>query len=245
MDSGYYAAMAGLVARTQALDTAAGNLANAQTPGYRAEREFFRSALLGPDALNSQLGRTVNNFGLLGGDHLDMGQGALTSTGNPLDLAIQGEGFFQIQAANGLRYTRDGGFRRSPAGLLITQAGESVLSAAGKPIQLPPGEVAVGSDGVVSVAGGVVAVVGVFSFPPGTQLKPEGANRYFPSEGVKTALSARSSIHQGAIESANEDVIQGSLDMIVMQRQAEMMQKALTIFHTEFNKTASEDLPRI
>ena len=56
MDSGYYAAMTGLVARTQALDTAAANLANAQTPGYRAEREYFRSVLLGPDALDSQLG---------------------------------------------------------------------------------------------------------------------------------------------------------------------------------------------
>src|ERR1700733_11233374 len=102
MDSGYYAAMTGLVARTQALDSAASNLANAQTPGFRAEREFFRSALLGPDALNSQLGRTVNNFGLLGGDRLDMGQGALTATGNPLDLAVEGEGFFQVKTPNGL-----------------------------------------------------------------------------------------------------------------------------------------------
>ena len=85
MDSGYYAAMTGLVARTQALDTAAANLANAQTPGYRAEREFFRSTLLGPDAADSQLGHTVNNFGLLGGDRLNMGQGAIQSTGNPLD----------------------------------------------------------------------------------------------------------------------------------------------------------------
>ncbi len=66
MDSGYYAAMTGLVARTQALDTAAANLANAQTTGYRAEREYFRSALLGPDARDSQLGETVNNYGLLG-----------------------------------------------------------------------------------------------------------------------------------------------------------------------------------
>jgi flagellar basal body rod protein FlgG len=106
MDSGYYAAMTGLVARSQALDTAAANLANAQTPGYRAEREFFRSVLLGPDALNSQLGRTVNNYGLLGGDRLDMDQGALTATGNPLDLAIEGEGFFQVETANGLRYTQ-------------------------------------------------------------------------------------------------------------------------------------------
>ncbi len=57
-------------------------------------------------------------------------------------------------------------------------------------------------------------------------------------------LSKDAAVHQGAIESANQDVIQGSLDLIVMQRQAEMMQKALTVFHTEFNKIASEDLPQ-
>jgi len=238
MDSGYYAAMTGLVARTQALDTAAGNLANAQTPGYRAEREFFRSVLLGPDALDSQLGHTVNNFGLLGGDRLDMGQGALTTTGNPLDLAVEGEGFFEVQTPNGLRFTRDGGFHRSPSGQLVTQAGGAVLSAAGKPIQLPPGDVTVGSDGVV-------ATVGVFTFAAGVQLTPEGANRYVAPQGAVAELSKKATVHQGAIESANQDVIQGSLDLIVMQRQAEMMQKALTIFHTEFNKTASEDLPRV
>jgi len=179
MDSGYYAAMTGLVARTQALDTAAANLANAQTPGYRAEREYFRSALLGPDAQNSQLGHTVNNFGMLGGDRLDMSQGALTATGNPLDLAIEGEGLFQVQTANGLRYTRDGAFHRSQTGQLVTQAGESVLSPTGQIIQIPPGEVSVGADGVVSVAGGAVSTVGVFTFPTGSQMTPEGAN-YLP-----------------------------------------------------------------
>jgi flagellar basal-body rod protein FlgF/flagellar basal-body rod protein FlgG len=245
MDSGYYAAMTGLVARTQALDTAAANLANAQTPGYRAEREYFRSVLLGPDALDSQLGRTVNNFGLLGGDRLNMAQGALTATGNPLDLAIAGEGFFAVQTANGLRYTRDGSFRRSPAGQLVTGAGEPVLSTAGLAIQLPPGEVAVGADGAVSVAGGVVSTVGVFTFPAGSQLTPEGADRYVAPQGVQAQLAKNSVIHQGALEAANEDVIQGSLDLIVMQRQAEMMQRALTVFHTEFNKTAAEDLPRV
>jgi len=245
MDSGYYAAMTGLVARTQALDTAAANLANAQTPGYRAEREYFRSVLLGPDALDSQLGRTVNNFGLLGGDRLNMAQGALTATGNPLDLAIAGEGFFAVQTANGLRYTRDGSFRRSPVGQLVTGAGEPVLSTAGLAIQLPPGEVAVGADGAVSVAGGVVSTVGVFSFPAGSQLTPEGADRYVAPQGVQAQLAKNSVIHQGALEAANEDVIQGSLDLIVMQRQAEMMQRALTVFHTELNKTAAEDLPRV
>ena len=245
MDSGYYAAMTGLVARTQALDTAAANLANAQTPGYRAEREFFRSALLGPDALGSQLGRTVNNYGLLGGDRLSMAQGPIESTGNPLDLAIQGEGFFQIQAANGLRYTRDGSFHRAQDGQLVTAAGEPVLSAAGKTISIPPGQVSVGADGVLSVAGGTVTGIGVLTFPKGTNLTPEGTNRYVAPSGSTPLASKSASVRQGALESANQDVIQGSMDLIVMQRQAEMMQKALTVFHTEFNKIATEDLPRI
>lgn len=245
MDSGYYAAMTGLLARTQALDTAAANLANAQTPGYRAEREYFRSVLLGSDALNSQLGRTVNDFGLLGGDRLNQAQGALQQTGNPLDLAIEGQGFFAIKTAQGVRYTRDGSFHRSQAGMLVTQAGEPVLSATGQPVPVPPGEVSVGADGVLSVAGGAVATVGVFVFPSSAQLVPEGANRYVPSGGASASVSKEAAIHEGAIESANQDAVQGTLDLIVMQRQAEMMQRALTVFHTEFNKFATEDLPRI
>src|SRR5271166_1618864 len=206
MDSGYYAAMTGLVARTQALDTAAANLANAQTPGYRAEREYFRSVLLGPDALDSQLGQTVNNFGLLGGDRLNLGQGALQQTSNPLDLAIEGEGFFQVQTPNGLRYTRDGSFHRSQTGQLVTAAGEPVMSASGQTIAVPPGEVTVGADGVLSVAGGTVATVGVFTFPAGAQMTPEGANRYLSPVGIAPAISKNAAVHQGAIESANQDV---------------------------------------
>jgi len=245
MDSGYYAAFAGLVARTQALDTAASNLANAQTAGYRAEREYFRSVLLDPLGGDSQLGGTVNNFGVLGGDHLDMEQGVLTSTGNALDLAIEGQGFFAVQAPNGVRYTRDGSFHRTRDGQLVTAAGEPVLSSQGRPIPVPPGDVSIGADGALSVAGGTVATVGVFTFPAGTQLTPEGKNRYLPPANVKATLATSANVHQGALEAANQDVIQGSLDLIMMQRQAETMQHALTIFHTEFNKTAAEDLPRV
>jgi flagellar basal-body rod protein FlgF/flagellar basal-body rod protein FlgG len=245
MDSGYYAAMTGLIARTQALDIAASNLANSQTPGYRSEQEYFRSVLLGPDGQDSQLGRTVNNFGLLGGDRLNMTQGALQQTGNALDLAVEGEGFFQIQTANGLRYTRDGGFNRAQNGQLVTAAGEPVLSTTGKPIPVPPGEVSVGVDGVLSVAGGTVATVGVFTFPSGTQLTPEGANRYIAPEGVAPVLSKQASVHQRTLEAANQGMIPGMLNLILIQREAEMMQKALTVFHTEFNKIATEDLPKV
>jgi flagellar basal-body rod protein FlgF/flagellar basal-body rod protein FlgG len=245
MDSGYYAAFAGLVARTQALDTAASNLANAQTAGYRAEREYFRSVLLDPLGGDSQLGGTVNNFGVLGGDHLDMGQGVLTATGNALDLALEGQGFFAIQTAAGVRYTRDGSFHRAKSGQLVTAAGEPVLSSQRLPIPVPPGEVSIGVDGALSVAGGTVATIGVFTFPSGTQLTPEGKNRYVPPAQVQTLAATGTSVHQGTLEAANQDVIQGSLDLIMMQRQAETMQRALTIFHTDFNKLAAEELPRV
>jgi len=98
---------------------------------------------------------------------------------------------------------------------------------------------------VLSVAGGAVATVGVFDFPAGTQLKAEGANRYTVPDGMTPTAAKDAAVHQGALEAANEDVIQGTMNLILMQRQAEMMQRALTVFHTEFNKFASEDLPRV
>ncbi len=132
MDSGYYAAMTGLLARMQALDTAAENLANAQTPGFRAERDYFRGVMLDEAGMGSQLGQTVNNYGLLGGDQLSMGQGPLQATGNPLDLAIEGQGFFAIQTQEwGALYPRrefssladgDAGDGRGRAGALRWRA---------------------------------------------------------------------------------------------------------------------------
>ena len=244
MDSGYYAAMTGLLARTQALDTAASNLANAQTPGYRAEREYFRSLMLGSEAAASQLGRTVNNYGLLGGDRPSLGQGALQQTGNSLDLALEGDGFFAVHTGQGVRYTRDGSFHRSQAGTLVTLDGESVLSSNGQPIAIPPGEVSVGGNGVLSVGGGVVNTVGVFRLAA-SDLTPEGKNRYAVASTAKVTPAVDAVVHQGALESSNQDLIQGTVNLIAMQRQAEMMQKALTIFHTEFNKFATEDLPKV
>jgi flagellar basal-body rod protein FlgF/flagellar basal-body rod protein FlgG len=245
MDSGYYAALTGLIARGQALDAAAANLSNAQTPGYRAERAFFRSTLLGPDSQDSQLGQTVNNYGLLGGDTLNFAQGALEQTGNALDLALEGQGFFAIQTANGLRYTRDGSFHRSPKGLLVTASNEPVLSTTGQLVTIPPGEISIAGNGVLSVGGGVVATVGISVFASGTALTAEGANRYIAPEGTTQAQATATTIRQGSIEASNQDVVQGTLDLIVMQRQAEMMQKALTTFHVDFNKFATEDLPRV
>lgn len=244
MDSGYYAAFSGWLARSQALDLAAGNLANAGTAGYRAGRDYFRSAIVGPDALDSQLNTTVNAFGVLGGSRLDFGQGALTPTGNPLDLAIEGDGFFAIQTKQGIRYTRDGQFERAQDGLLTTQAGEPVLDARLQPCRVPAGPIVVGVDGAVSVNGGMAGKLAVFGFSSPEDLTAEGANRYAPVDGAQPTAAA-GAIHQGALEASNQDVIEGSLQLVLMQRQSEMMEKAVSMFSNDLDRTASEDLPRV
>jgi flagellar basal-body rod protein FlgF len=246
VDSGFYAAYTGLLARTEALDSAASNLANANTTGFRAEREYFRAVILGPDAAGSQLNTTVNDFGIVGGNNINLNQGSIEHTGNPLDVAIEGAGFFAVQAGagvEGIRYTRDGTFQRSRNGTLITAQGELVLNAVGKAIVIPTGQIAIGTDGVISVGGATVGTIGVFNFPSSVPLIPEGVNRYI-GDPAKATVASKAVLHQGSLEGSNQDVIQGSLQLILVQRQAEMMQKALTVFHNDFDKTATEDLPK-
>jgi len=251
MDSGIYAAYTGLLARTQALDTAANNLANAGTAGFRAHRDYFSGVLAGrldqdPETA-SQVGQSVNGFGILGGNRLDLGQGEMKATGNPLDLALEGQGFFAVQTVRGIRYTRDGAFSRSSTGVLQTAQGEPVLDQDQKPITIPTGTIYVSQDGSISVStadGSVIAgKIGTFDFADQSVLVAEGANRF--SAGSTKPIVANAKVEQGSVESANEDAIQGTMQLVLVQRQAEMMQKALSVFNNDFDKTASEDLPRV
>ena len=156
MDSGYYAACAGLAAQTQALDLVAHNLANLSTTGYRGQQTTFRSLLAGKGAISGNpLNVAVNNFGVLSGSRLDLTSGSLVPTGNPLDVGVAGSGFFTVQSAQGILYTRDGSFHLTSAGQLVTSQGNAVLGAQG-PVTLPNGKVAISSDGTISVDGAVV-----------------------------------------------------------------------------------------
>lgn len=246
MDSGMYAAYTGLLVRTQALDTAANNLANAGTNGFRAGRDYFRGVLasgLADGVQGSQVGESVNGFGVLGGSSVDFGQGPMVTTSNPLDLAVDGKGMFAVQTAQGVRYTRDGSFLRSEDGTIQTQKGEAVLDANLKPITMPSGEVEVSGDGTVSVGGGVVGQLGVFEFAAGG-LKEEGTNRFVAVAGA-TSTVGDGLVRQGAVEGANQDAVHGTMQLILVQRQAEMMQKALGVFDNGFDKTAVEELARV
>jgi flagellar basal-body rod protein FlgF len=245
MDSGLYAACTALISRTQALDTIANNLANANTTGYRAQNNIFSSVLAdaghqAPGALN----QAINNYGILSGTKLDLGQGALQKTGNNLDFAIQGNGFFTVQTANGQMYTRDGGFKVSATGQLTTQSGDPIMGDKGV-IQLLPGATPnVSPDGTISENGAVIARIKLVNFPAGTNITSVGEHYYTAPAGTATA-DTTSTMQQGAIESSNVNPIESMVQLVDAQRSAEMMQRALAMFNSEIDKTATQDLPKV
>jgi len=244
MDSGYYAACAGFAAQTQALDLIAHNLANLGTTGYRGEQATFRSLVSGAgNVLSSPLNTAVNDFGVLGSSRIDRTTGSLVSTGNVLDLAVAGNGFFVVQSPQGLAYTRNGSFHLTSAGELVTEQGESVLGEQG-PITVPNGAVAVSADGTVSVDGAVVAKLRLAEFSPDTSLSALGNALYRAPDGAALA-PASSSVRQGMLEESNVSPVEGVVQLITVQRNAEMMQRALTLFDTQFNQIAAQDLPKV
>ncbi len=252
MDSGLYAAYTGLMARTQALDTAANNLANVGTNGFRAQRDHFAGVIAASldqqDQSASQVGQSINGFSVLDRTTVDLGQVQLTSNGNPLDLAIHGAGFFAVQTANGIRYTRDGQFTRSNAGVVQDSRNEPVLDSNLKPITISTGDLHIAADGNISVAmpdgSAIVGKLGVFDFTDKSTLSAEGLNLFSATSAARPIPSA-ATLQQGAIEAGNEDAVHGTMQLVLVQRQAEMMQKALSVFNNEFDKTATEDLPRV
>jgi flagellar basal-body rod protein FlgF/flagellar basal-body rod protein FlgG len=244
MDSGYYAACTALVSRTEALDTIANNLANASTVGYRAQRNVFSSVL--QDASNSSsspLNQAMNNFGVLSGTTLDQTQGALQKTGNNLDLAIQGSAYFVVQTANGPMYTRNGGFQISSKGQLITGAGDPVMGGSG-PITLPPGDVSISADGTISSQGAVAGKLKLVQFAPGTNLTSAGET-YYSAPAKSEVPATDSTVKQGMLESSNVNPVSSMVELITAQRSAEMMQRALSMFNSEIDKTATTDLPKV
>ncbi|HZP04924.1 MAG TPA: flagellar basal-body rod protein FlgF [Terracidiphilus sp.] len=244
MDSGYYSACTALVSRTQELDTIANNLANASTAGYRAQKNVFSSVLADAgNATASPLNAAINNYGILSGTTLDLSQGALQKTGNDLDMAIQGPGYFVVQTANGPVYTRNGSFQVSARGQLVTSAGDAVMGDKGV-INMLPGPVSISADGTISSNGAVAGKLRIVEFPPNTNLTSAGGTYY--AAPAKTAQPATNSdVRQGMLESSNVNPITGMVELVTAQRSAEMMQRALSIFNSEIDKTATQDLPKV
>jgi flagellar basal-body rod protein FlgF len=164
VDSGFYAACAGLRAQSQALEVAAHNLANLNTTGFRGQQTTFQRLLAASrSAVPNVLNAATNNFGVLEGTRLDFNSGSLQATGNLLDVGIEGNGFFVVQTAQGTRYTRDGSFRVARTGELTTANGDAVLGDGG-PIRIPSGTISISSDGTISVNSAVAGKIRLVRF---------------------------------------------------------------------------------
>lgn len=246
MDSGYYAACTALKTQSNALELIANNVANVNTTGYRAQLPSFESLLV--EGQNSTSGngwsRLVNQFAVLDGTRLDPTEGNLQRTGNPLDAALDGPGFFAVQTQAGVLYTRDGNFRLSAKGQLTTAAGDPVLGTDG-PINVPGNEqIAIGPDGTISVAGAVAAKLRIVEFAPGTQVTAVGGQYYsVPATATTPALHTR--IQAGMLESSNVNPVAAFVALITAQRQAEMVGRAMSAFYSDFNHIAADELPRV
>jgi flagellar basal-body rod protein FlgF/flagellar basal-body rod protein FlgG len=243
MDSGYYAAATGLVVRMQALDTISNNLANTSTPGFRGNKNVFHSMVAENQRL-SVLNADANDYGVLSGTQLDTTQGSLTSTANPLDFAIEGQGYFKVQTASGVAYTRGGSFQISAKGQLTTASGDPVIGDNG-PISVPGGPVTVSPDGTLTANGAIAGRLRVVDFPKDTQVESLGGGYYRPTQATTPVNSTTSQIHQGMLEGSNVNSITSMIDLISAQREVEGMRRVLTMFNNEMDKTAAQDLPRV
>lgn len=244
MDSGFYSSYTGLASRMQALDVLANNLANVNTSGFKAQQEFYRAVQTGPQAnMLTPAGMAVNDFGVLGGARVDLQRGSFQTTGNDTDVALEGDGFLTVQTKAGVRYTRAGNFRLDPQRRLVTAAGDPVLGEQG-PVQLPTGNISISEDGTISVDSAIVARLKVVEFAPGTALTPEGNTNFLaPAGAAKAATATR--VRQGSLESSNSDPVRSSVQLILLQRTAQMMEKAMSIFHNDFNRVAAEQVAHV
>ena len=205
----------------QEMQVVANNLANSSTTGYKSNRAVFAEFLVSTGGGAD----TSLSMGGLGGHSFKMEQGGLNFTGGRFDLAIQGEGFFTIETAQGPRLSRSGHFQLSGDGRLIDMQGNAVLGAGGNPIDLPPDAIDVqfGEDGSISANGELIDRVGIVLAEGQLQ---RDSNTYFEAAGGY-AVTEDAKLVQGALEQSNVSTVLEVARMIEVQRAYEAGQSML------------------
>jgi flagellar basal body rod protein FlgG len=228
-------AASGMRARIEALDVLANNLANAGSAGFKADREFHQ-LYVGAE----------KPFGMpeATGPWTDFSQGAFTSTGNPLDLALSGPGMFVAEGPSGPVYTRNGSFRVASDGTLQTAEGYAVRAAGGGKLRLDPRKaVEISPEGRVSQDGIDAGALELLQYPA-TALAKTNGNYFQLTDASARAQPAQAQVLQGRLESANVNPAETSVRLIGVMRQFEMLQRAITL-GGEMNRKAVEELGRV
>lgn len=202
-----------LIAQQRALEVAAGNLANANTPGYKSEHLLFSDWLSKQTGADTPPGGKTVAYTQDRATWRNFQSGTLSHTGNPFDLALAGDGYFTVNTPRGPRLTRDGRFGPMPDGTLADGNGNAVLDSNGRPIQFSPADtqISIAGDGTISSENGQLGKIGVVRATDPMQLAAEGATQF--RSGSPTTPVAAPGIVQGAIEESN---VQPVLEMTRM-----------------------------
>jgi flagellar basal-body rod protein FlgG len=224
MLNGLYSAASGMLAQQTRMDMLANDLANLNTTGYKQARIGFRDLLY-----NSEQGMPVGAGAAVVDAGRNDAEGALMQTGEPLSLAIDGPGFFQVRRADGsVALTRDGDFRTDANGDVVNQSGDRLVP----PLRIPPGtdldKLSISADGTVTSGQtpiGKITLVGVTNT---AGLEALGDNEFAPTSnsGAPTAI-AGSQVQQGYLEASNVDLATSMVAMIDAQRSYEMDSRAI------------------
>jgi flagellar basal-body rod protein FlgG len=251
MDKGIYTALSGGLAKSHDLELIANNLANVNTPGFKRDSATFNEYLpeLRRQDSASALKREIlaatiedgrppgdKSFVEIDGTYTDFAQGALQRTHRPLDVAIEGEAFFEMWTPSGVRYSRQGIFNLSPEGVLVNQQGFPVLGTSGgegmaRAIRLDNVPVQIGEDGAIYQRGNRVAQISTVGFHQRQYLEKVGAGLYLntASENLSTA-PANSKIHQGFIEGSNVNPVKEMTRLIEATRGYESSLQAIRTY---------------
>ena len=233
MLEGLYSAAAGMAAQQNRMDSLANDVANVNTPGYKKLRVGFR------DLIYQQAGRgaLANVRTGSGSAAVDLGrgqgQGVLQQTGNPLDLAVQGPGFFQVRRPNGqVVLTRDGSFHLDDTGRLVNAQGTLVQPGITVPRGTDPSQLRIASDGTVSVGTGrTLGRIQLVDVPSTDGLQPLGDNLFAATaaSGAARPAGRGSTLAQGMLEGSNVDLGDAMVDMMDAQRGFELASKAISM----------------
>ena len=222
MDNASYAALtrqAGLLGEMQII---ANNIANASTTGFRSEGVTFSEYVKALAADTNSLSMATASV-----RETILAQGTLSLTGGTFDLAVEGEGFFLVEAPMGQRLTRAGAFRPNENGDLVTADGYPVLDAGGAPVFIPrgAGPIGISPDGTISAGGQPIGQIGLVQPVDPSQLVREGGVLFDAKAGFEPALGSR--MMQGFLEDSNVNPIIEVSRMIEVQRAYELGQKFL------------------
>lgn len=230
MDSPGYILLSRLAAQNRATQVLANNLANTDTPGFRAERAVFAASLQRQRDVAAAPGGRPVAYALDRATWRDTANGPLATTGNPLDVAIDGEGYFAVETPRGERYTRAGRLSIDVQRRLVDTDGNAVLNAEGQPITFAAGDtrIEIRGDGNIRTENGPVGRLRVVRFPDPQDLLPEG-DRLFAADAAPEPVE-RPKLVQGALEGSN---VRPVLEMTRLTQEVREFQMAATFAERE------------